>query len=237
MSTRPEVLVRCQDAARTYGQGPAAVVAVHGATCQLRAGDRIAITGPSGSGKSTLLHLMAALEQPTAGEVTWPGLTEGPVAGQVGVVFQGPSLIPALDVAENAALPLVLAGIPEERARQRALDSLALVAADDLADKLPEELSGGQAQRVAIARVLALRPRLVLADEPTGQLDRATGQHIIDVLLATADEIGAALVVTTHDPTIAQRLGERWAMHEGRLHPAPEPHRESAAAAPQGDPS
>ncbi|MET7683613.1 ATP-binding cassette domain-containing protein [Streptomyces sp. NPDC005423] len=237
MTTRLETLVRCQDAARTYGSGPAAVVAVHGATCQVRAGDRIAITGPSGSGKSTLLHLMAALEQPTAGEVTWPGLTGGAVAGQVGVVFQGPSLIPALDVAENAALPLVLAGVPEERARRRALESLALVAAGDLADKLPEELSGGQAQRVAIARVLALRPRLVLADEPTGQLDRATGQHIIDVLLTTADEIGAALVVTTHDPAIAQRLGEQWAMHEGRLHPAPEPHRQSAAAAPLGDPS
>ncbi|MFI6859539.1 ABC transporter ATP-binding protein [Streptomyces sp. NPDC050421] len=237
MTTQPEVLVRCQDAARTYGRGPAAVVAVHGATCQVRVGDRIAITGPSGSGKSTLLHLMAALEKPTAGEVTWPGLSERPIAGQVGVVFQGPSLIPALTVAENAALPLVLAGIPEEQAHRRSLDSLILVAADDLAGKLPEELSGGQAQRVAIARVLALRPRLVLADEPTGQLDRATGQHIIDVLLATADEIGAALVVTTHDPTVAQRLNERWVMHEGRLHPATEPHRPSADAPPQGDPS
>ncbi|MEU1371641.1 ATP-binding cassette domain-containing protein [Streptomyces sp. NPDC005803] len=237
MTAPPEVLVRCQGAARTYGRGLAAVVAVHGATCQVGVGDRIAITGPSGSGKSTLLHLMAALEKPTAGEVTWPGLTEGPVAGQVGVVFQGPSLIPALDVAENAALPLVLAGIPQEQARRRALESLTLVAADGLSRKLPEELSGGQAQRVAIARVLALRPRLVLADEPTGQLDRATGQHIIDVLLATADEIGAALVVTTHDPTVAQRLKERWAMHEGRLHPATEPPGPPAEAASQGDPS
>ncbi|MET7618033.1 ATP-binding cassette domain-containing protein [Streptomyces sp. NPDC005408] len=228
-----DVLVHCQDAARTFGQGPAAVVAVHGATCQVRAGDRIAITGPSGSGKSTLLHLMAALEKPTAGRVTWPGLTQGPVAGQVGVVFQGPSLIPALDVAENAALPLVLAGVPEDGARRRALDALALVDAADLADKLPEELSGGQAQRVAIARVLALAPRLVLADEPTGQLDRATGQHIIDVLLATADAIGAALVVTSHDPTVAQRLDEQWAMHEGRLHSTPDPF-ERTAAAPQG---
>ncbi|MFK0050391.1 ABC transporter ATP-binding protein [Streptomyces sp. NPDC090741] len=234
MTTPQEVLVRCEDVARTYGQGPGAVVAVHGATCHVRTGDRIAITGPSGSGKSTLLHLMAALEEPTTGEVTWPGLAEGPVAAQVGVVFQGPSLIPALDVAENAALPLVLAGIPEERARRRALDALALVDAADLADKLPEELSGGQAQRVAIARVLALAPRLVLADEPTGQLDRATGQHIIDVLLATADSIGAALVVTTHDPTVARRLAEQWAMHEGRLQPAPGTRRRSAPA-PQGD--
>ncbi|MGW3624247.1 ABC transporter ATP-binding protein [Streptomyces sp. NPDC000880] len=230
-----EVLVHCQDAARTYGQGPAAVVAVHGATCQVRAGDRIAVTGPSGSGKSTLLHLMASLEQPTTGQVTWPGLTQGPVAGQVGVVFQGPSLIPALDVAENAGLPLVLAGIPEDRAKRRALDSLALVGAADLANKLPEELSGGQAQRVAIARVLALAPRLVLADEPTGQLDRATGQHIIDVLLTAADEIRAALVVTTHDPLVAWRLDEHWEMHEGRLLPTTDPHHRSTAATSQGD--
>ncbi|MER5959891.1 ATP-binding cassette domain-containing protein [Streptomyces longhuiensis] len=230
-----EVLVRCEDAARTYGSGPTAVVAVHGATCQVRSGDRIAITGPSGSGKSTLVHLMAALEEPTAGRVSRPGLTEGRMTGQVGVVFQGPSLIPALDVAENTALPLVLAKIPGAEAEIRAMDALALVAAADLARKLPEELSGGQAQRVAIARVLALRPRLVLADEPTGQLDRATGQHIIDVLISVADEIGAALVVTTHDPTVAQRLTEQWEMHEGRLQPVPAPSPRTGATAHRKD--
>ncbi|WP_405792244.1 ABC transporter ATP-binding protein [Streptomyces sp. NBC_01506] len=234
MST-PDVLVRCQDAARTFGQGPAAVVAVHGATCEVHAGDRIAITGPSGSGKSTLLHLMAALERPTTGSVSRPSLADGP--GQIGVVFQGPSLVPALDVAENAALPLVLAGVPEDRARRRAMEALALVAAADLATKLPEELSGGQAQRVAVARVIALAPRLVLADEPTGQLDRATGRHIVDVLLSAADTIGAALVVTTHDPTVAERLGVRWAMHEGRLQTASEPLRRSPATVSRGDTS
>ncbi|MEV7182280.1 ATP-binding cassette domain-containing protein [Kitasatospora sp. NPDC093679] len=237
MTARPEVLVRCQDAARTYGEGPAAVVAVHGATCRVCVGDRIAITGPSGSGKSTLLHLMADLERPTTGDVAWPALAGEPLPAQLGVVFQGPSLIPALDVTENAALPLILAGVTEERARRRALDALALVAADGLAGRLPEELSGGQSQRVAIARALALRPRLLLADEPTGQLDRATGRHIIDVLLATTDEIGAALVVTTHDPTVAGRFGERWAMHDGRLYPGPEPDRQSAATALPGEPS
>ncbi|MEU0696816.1 ATP-binding cassette domain-containing protein [Streptomyces niveus] len=213
--TPAETLVDCQDAARTFGSGPAAVVAVHGATCQVRAGDRIAVTGPSGSGKSTLLHLLAALEAPTTGTVDRRGVG----AGGTGVVFQGPSLIPALDVAENTALPLVLAGVPEDEARPRALDALTLVGAADLAGKLPEEISGGQSQRVAVARVLALRPRLVLADEPTGQLDRATGQRIIDVLIAAADEIGAALVVTTHDPAVAERFAERWEMHEGRLRP------------------
>lgn len=229
--TTHDVLVRCQGAARTYGAGDAAVVAVHGATCEVRTGDRIAITGPSGSGKSTLLHLMAALEEPTTGRVTWPGLARGPVPDQVGVVFQGPSLIPALDVVENTALPLVLAGHPEEPARQRALDSLALVTATGLAGKLPEELSGGQAQRVAVARVLASAPRLILADEPTGQLDRATGRHIVDVLLTTADVLGAALVVTTHDPTVARQLTEQWSMHDGRLRTAPDPPQDDAPEA------
>ncbi|GGP87843.1 ABC transporter ATP-binding protein [Streptomyces melanogenes] len=230
--TSPDILVGCHGVARTYGVGAAAVVAVHGATCEVRSGDRIAITGPSGSGKSTLLHLMAALEEPTTGRVTWPGLARGPVPDQVGVVFQGPSLIPALDVVENTALPLVLAGHREEPARRRALDCLALVIATGLADKLPEELSGGQAQRVAVARALAAAPRLILADEPTGQLDRATGRHVVDVLLATADTLGAALVLTTHDPTVARRLTLQWSMDNGRLRTEPQPPRQPAAAGP-----
>ncbi|MCX4530823.1 ATP-binding cassette domain-containing protein [Streptomyces sp. NBC_00841] len=214
-----EVLVDCRDAARTFGRGAAAVVAVHGATCAIRAGARIAITGPSGSGKSTLLHLMAGLEQPTSGEVRRPALGS---SREIGLVFQGPSLIPALNVAENTALPLVLAGMSERRADDIARAALGRVDAADLADRLPEELSGGQGQRVAIARVLAFAPRLILADEPTGQLDRATGRHIVDVLLAAADETGAALVVTTHDPAVAERLATRRVMHEGRLLSTPE---------------
>ncbi|MFF3559569.1 ABC transporter ATP-binding protein [Streptomyces sp. NPDC002574] len=215
-----DVLVRCRDAALTFGRGPTAVVAVHGASCEVRAGDRIAVTGPSGSGKSTVLHLMAGLERVTQGEVTWPALT-GRVASHIGVVFQGPSLIPALNVAENTALPLVLAGVPESQATQQALAALGHVDAADLRHKVPDELSGGQSQRVAVARVLAMRPRLVLADEPTGQLDRATGQHVMDVLLAAVDDLGAALLVTTHDPSIARRLDQQWSMSDGRLTPAP----------------
>lgn len=232
-----DTLVDCRDAARTYGQGDNAVVAVHGATCQVRTGDRIAIMGPSGSGKSTLLHLMAGLERPTSGKIGWPALGRPATAQDIGVVFQSPSLIPALDVAENAALPLVLAGTSESEARRRALSALEAVGVVDLADKLPEELSGGQAQRVAVARVLALGPRVVLADEPTGQLDRSTGRHVVDVLLATAEELGAALVVTTHDPTVGERLAERWPMHEGRLAAAsvPGPTPPAHTPARQGD--
>ncbi|MEU1229523.1 ATP-binding cassette domain-containing protein [Streptomyces sp. NPDC005828] len=227
-------LVRCEGAARTFGGGASAVVAVHGATCEVRPGDRIAVTGPSGSGKSTLLHLMAALEKPTTGRVSWPGLDRGPVPAQVAVVFQGPSLIPALNVIENTALPLVLAGHPEASAQRRALECLDLVAAADLVDSLPEEVSGGQAQRVAVARALTVRPLLILADEPTGQLDRTTGQHVVDVLLAAVDGLGAAVVVTTHDPTVARRLAQQWTMRDGRLSTGPQPPPVPARSVPEG---
>ncbi|WP_295697386.1 ATP-binding cassette domain-containing protein [Lapillicoccus sp.] len=185
---------------------------------------RIAIVGPSGSGKSTLLHLMAGLEIPTGGTVEWPGLDAGAAdrARQIGVVFQGPTLVPALDVLENASLPLVLAGVPAKECRSRALEALRLVGVEALVHQLPEELSGGQAQRVALARVLAQGPHLVLADEPTGQLDAVAGRQVIDELLLAADRLGAALVVSTHDALVAERLDERWTMHEGRLSAAAE---------------
>ena len=217
-----ENLVVATDASRTFGSGRSAVVAVQGTTAQVSPGARIAIAGPSGSGKSTLLHLMAGLELPTRGRVTWPNFSTDAAerAQDIGVVFQSPSLVPALDVAENTGLPLVLAGVNEQECRARVAEALELVGVSDLAAKLPEELSGGQAQRVAVARVLAQRPRLVLADEPTGQLDHATGQHLIDVLLAATAQIGAALVVTTHDRTVLERLDTHWTMHEGRLRTA-----------------
>jgi len=214
-----DALVICDGVSRVFGSGPDAVVAVHGTSCVIDADARVAIIGPSGSGKSTLLHLLAGLEQPTVGSVSWPGLLPAPDrAFQIGVVFQSPSLVPALTVAENTALPLVLGGATDDESKTEAVEALAAVGLDDLAGKLPEELSGGQGQRVAVARVLAQRPRLVLADEPTGQLDRATGQRLIEVLLTAATRIGAALVVSTHDPAVADRLDIHWYMHQGRLH-------------------
>jgi ABC-type lipoprotein export system ATPase subunit len=214
-----DALVICDEVSRVFGTGPGAVVAVHGTSCVIDADSRVAVIGSSGSGKSTLLHLLAGLEEPTVGSVTWPGLLPEPErALQIGVVFQAPSLVPALTVAENTALPLVLAGISDGESQTRTGAALAAVGMDDLAGKLPEELSGGQGQRVAVARVLAQRPRLVLADEPTGQLDRATGQHLIGVLVATASQIGAALVVSTHDRAVADHLDTHWYMYEGRLY-------------------
>jgi len=214
-----EPLVLCAAVDRTYGHGAAATVALAPTDCQVQAGDRIALIGPSGSGKSTLLHLMAGLDSPTHGTISWPaiGARDELQPGRVAVIFQGPSLLPALTIVENVALPLVLDGMSDADARLRARRSLDLLELPELADKLPEEISGGQAQRVAVARALAGKPVLILADEPTGQLDRANGAIVVDVLLAAAEHAGAALVVTTHDPTVAERFATHWQMQSGHL--------------------
>src|SRR3954465_232481 len=168
-------LATCAGAGRTFGRGPATTVALQPTDCRVDERARIAITGPSGSGKSTLLHLLAGLDDPTVGTVAWPLLGDRSALrpGPRPVIFQGPSLLPALTVRENVALPLVLAGVRDAQAGADADHALTSLALDDLADKLPEEISGGQAQRVAVARALAGRPRLILGDEPTSQVDRA----------------------------------------------------------------
>jgi ABC-type lipoprotein export system ATPase subunit len=202
------VLARCDGAARTFGAGVTATVALAPTDCEIRAGDRIALVGPSGSGKSTLVHLLAGLDQPTVGRVELAG-------GRPGIVFQGPSLLEPLTVLENVELPLVLAGDPD--ARLRAVAALQRLGLDTLTSKLPEEISGGQSQRVAVARAVAGAPSLLLADEPTGQLDHASAEAVIDVLLDAAGHAGAALLVSTHDPAVAARLDTRWEMHSGTL--------------------
>jgi putative ABC transport system ATP-binding protein len=211
--------VACEAASRTFVRGDVEVTAVHAVNCSVTAGMRVALTGRSGSGKSTLLHLLAGLDVPSAGTVRWPGLGGSPRGRPtvVGVVFQGPSLVPALDLVENVALPLLLADLDEATALERARVALVRLDLESLAGKLPEEISGGQAQRVAIARTLASRPSMILADEPTGQVDRDTADHVLSVLVEVADELGAALVVATHDERVAGRLTDRWRMTDGRL--------------------
>ena len=210
-------LARCTDLTRAYGSGAGEVRALRGVSCTLRPGMQVALTGPSGSGKSTLLHLLAGLDTPTSGTIAWPGLDGSPEGrpGLIAMVFQGPSLLPPLDVTENTALPLLLAGIAETQARERAMAALRDVGLDELAARLPEELSGGQAQRVAVARALAVRPRVILADEPTGQLDSAHAAQVVGLLLDAATILGAALVLSTHDLAIAERLPVRWRMADG----------------------
>lgn len=218
--TVTEPLVCCAGAARTYGTGQAATVALQPTDCEVEPAARVALVGPSGSGKSTLLHLMAGLDEPTVGTVFWPAIGDRAALrpGPVAVIFQGPSLLPPLTIEENVALPLVLGGATDSAARaaaRAALERLDLLA---LREKLPEEISGGQEQRVAVARALAGNPVLILADEPTGQLDQASGAAVVDVLLAAAEHAGAALVVATHDRAVARRLPVRWELRSGKLH-------------------
>lgn len=219
VDTKAPPLVELEGVGCTFGEGAHAVVAVHAATATVGAGARIAVTGPSGSGKSTLLHLMAGLISSTSGRLAWPGLGGNPAQrpGLVGTVFQGPSLLPPLDVLENVALPLLLQGRDERSASRAAAAALAVLDLTGLQLALPEELSGGQSQRVAVARVLASRPALICADEPTGQLDRVAGDHVIDVLLAAGAELGAAVVVATHDSRVAERMDDHWYVDDGRL--------------------
>jgi ABC-type lipoprotein export system ATPase subunit len=213
------LVVECDGVSRRFGSGLTAVEAVHDVSFRIRSSARIALMGPSGSGKSTLLHLLAGLDSPTFGEVRWPSLQTDRLGRPVGigVVFQGPSLLPMLDVLENVALPLLIAGQAETTAMRRAAAALDLVEIGELAPKLPSELSGGQAQRVAVARVLASRPSVILADEPTGRLDHRAGDQVISVLVDTANTLDAALIIATHDPAVAGRLTERWFIRDGRL--------------------
>jgi ABC-type lipoprotein export system ATPase subunit len=220
--TGQPALVRCEGVARTFGEGRTATVALQATDCEVFAGQRIALVGPSGSGKSTLLHLMAGLDDPTVGVVSWPaiGTRDELRPGRVAVIFQGPSLLPPLTVLENTALPLLIGGMTDKEAREVGHAALRALDLDALADKLPEEISGGQAQRVAVARALAGEPSLILADEPTGQLDRANGAAVVDVLLAASEHAGSALLVSTHDLSVAERLPERWEMHSGTIQTA-----------------
>ncbi|SDR62235.1 ABC-type glutathione transport system ATPase component, contains duplicated ATPase domain [Rhizobiales bacterium GAS113] len=211
-------LIEVRMASRSFTMGDRAIEAVADASCQIVSGDRIAITGPSGSGKSTLLNLMAGLLLPSSGEMSWPGLRQDvPLRPrQIGFVFQFPSLLPALTAVENVRLSLEIADLDASGAMDP-VEALGLLSLAGLADKLPDQLSGGEMQRVAVARALATRPKVLLADEPTGQLDQETGQRLLDALLAMLDGTETALVVATHDPAVANRLERRWRMHAGRL--------------------
>lgn len=212
-----ELLVTCRNVGREFSNGGEPVPVLRNVDCEVCKGARIALVGPSGSGKTTLLHILGGLDRPTSGVIEWPSLG---AIGQlrprrIGFVFQSPSLFPALSAAQNVELPAILAGtdIPPGFGQ----DLLSGFDLGELADKLPEELSGGQAQRVAMVRALALRPDLVLADEPTGQLDGVTAQVFMDAVLERLEGTGTALVIATHDETIAARMAARWTVGHGRL--------------------
>ena len=214
----PEALVEARDVVRTYRIGDQTVVAVQDATCRVDAGARIALQGPSGSGKSTLLQMLGGIEELTSGSIRWPALGEREELRprHIAFVFQRSSLLAPLTVIENLELPYWGCLRLRKSARTFARSAEA-VRPSDLADKLPEELSGGQSQRVAFARAVAMRTELILADEPTGQLDSETAEEFLNTALRVLDAQGSALLVATHDERVAKRMQTRWHMSHGKL--------------------
>lgn len=213
-----DILIAADSASRSYRQGGASVVAVASATFRLHARDRVALMGRSGSGKSTLLHLMAGLDVPSSGTLTWPalGAPETLLPEKISFVFQAPSLLEPLTVSENVALPLLLAKAAGD-IEAAVSGALATFGLGELARKLPDELSGGQMQRVAMARAIVGSPSVILADEPTGQLDQSTGHALLDALIAHLAGTETALVIATHDPSVAQRMDAIWRIERGVL--------------------
>jgi putative ABC transport system ATP-binding protein len=208
---------------KTYATGEGPLTVLDGIDLALQAGTSLALTGESGSGKSTLLHLAAGLDVADAGRVDLAGVNlttasdSGRAAlrrGKVGLVFQQYNLIPSLDVAANLAFQARLAGSHDPAWTAHLAQVLGLSA---LLGRYPEQLSGGQQQRVAIGRTLAARPQLVLADEPTGNLDEATGDAVLDLMLRLVAETGAALLMVTHSPRLANRLDRRVTLSAGRI--------------------
>ena len=208
---------------KTYATGEGPLTVLDGIDLELGAGTSLALTGESGSGKSTLLHLAAGLDVADAGRVALAGVnltTASDAAraalrrGTVGLVFQQFNLIPSLDVAANLAFQARLAGRHDAAWTARLAQLLGLA---DLLGRYPEQLSGGQQQRVAIGRTLAARPQLVLADEPTGNLDEATGDAVLDLMLRLVADTGAALLMVTHSPRLANRLDRRVTLSAGRI--------------------
>ena len=208
----------------TLGEGEAAVEILRGIDLSVATGETLALLGPSGSGKSSLMAVLAGLERASSGTVHVAGadfetLSEDALAyarrGRIGIVLQAFHLLPTMTAQENVATPLELAG--EKDAWDRAAAELAAVGLGHRRDHYPAQLSGGEQQRVAIARAIAPRPPLVFADEPTGNLDAATGEAITDLLFARRAETGATLIVITHDPALAERCGRVLTMADGRI--------------------
>ena len=213
-----DMLVEVRGVSRVFPTRGGSVEALKGISCVISSGDRIAIVGPSGSGKSTLLALIAGLDAPSQGTVSWPAHDRNKSLrpGYIGLGFQTPSLVPGLTAIENVEVPLLVMNELGD-SRRRAMDALEFLELGHLADRLPEELSGGQGQRVALARALVSNPRLLLADEPTGQLDHVTAKALIQSLLEWADRADTALVFATHDMEIAGQMRESWHILHGRM--------------------
>jgi len=219
-----EPVIRLKNVSLTLGQGPSRVEVLREVDLGIMPGEAVGIVGPSGSGKTTLLMVLAGLERVDSGEVHIAGaaitaMSEDQTAAfrgrNVGIVFQSFHLIPNMTALENVAVPLELAGVDDAFAVAEA--ELAAVGLKDRVTHYPGELSGGEQQRVAIARAMAPSPRILVADEPTGNLDQETGRQIVELIFAKARERGTTLVLVTHDPGLAERCDRQIAMRSGRI--------------------
>ena len=218
-------LVRIRELYKEFRRGPEVVHVLDGLSLDIEAGDFVALMGPSGSGKSTLLNLLGGLDRPTAGELEVQGLELGELsdaalarwrADNVGFVFQMYNLLPVLTAERNVELPLLLTDLPAAERMRRARAALQLVGLADRARHRPGQLSGGQEQRVGIARAIVTDPQLLLCDEPTGDLDRKSGDEVLDLLQALNQQ-GKTLIMVTHDPHAAERARRTLHLEKGRL--------------------
>ena len=223
-----DLVLACYNVSRTYQDGKLKVDVIQSLDLEVKPGESVSIVGASGSGKSTLLHIMGGLDVPSSGEVRLMGQSLqdmkqkqlGMLRNQhLGFVYQFHHLLPEFTALENVKMPLLIAKVGKAEAEQRAQEMLEKVGLGNRVDHRPSELSGGERQRAAIARALVTRPKCLLADEPTGNLDRKNAQVILDLMLDLQREMGTALVVVTHDEELAARFGRMLTMREGRLMP------------------
>jgi putative ABC transport system ATP-binding protein len=219
-------IVKTEQLTKVYGKGVTAVTALNKLNIDIKEGEFVAVMGPSGCGKSTLLHLVGGLDRPSSGQVMVGGQTLADLSDddltrlrrrQIGFVFQFFNLIPVLSAAENAVLPLVLDGVKPADAQQKAKSWLEKVGLGDRMSHRPDQLSGGQQQRVAIARALVAEPALILADEPTGNLDSRSADEIAVLLRQISDEMNRTILMVTHDPRIAAHANRIIFLKDGKI--------------------